>query len=129
MNLTETILARGNEKTGQAAELWSTGIHAFVYKKRGEKFGFPFIRFEVDRKKDHLQGETIVIFQALDDAGDANPTRVDEILKWIGRLFENTILEVEGFSFGGMWETDLRTEGREGIWIPEIEFTVRLTKA
>lgn len=129
MNLTEAILALGNAKNGQAAELWATGINAFVYKKRGVKFGFPFVRMEVDQKRDHLNRDAIVIFQVLDDTGDVNPTRVDGILEQIGRLFQNAILVVDRMSFDGMWETDRRTEGREGIWVPEIEFKVGMTKA
>lgn len=133
MNLTEAILALGNDydtstKMGQAAELWATGIHAFVYKKRGEDFGFPFVRLEVDGRTNNLTSETLVMFQVLDDSGDKNPTRVEEILEQIGRLFQHTALEVAGMCWGDMWETARRTEGREGIWEPEIEFTVSLIK-
>lgn len=133
MNLTEAILALGNDydsstEMGQAAELWATGIHAFVYKKRGEDFGPPYVRLEVDGRTDNLTSETLATFQVFEDSGDTNPTRVDEILEQIGRLFQHTVLDVAGKCWGDMWETARRTEGREGIWIPEIEFTVSLTK-
>ncbi len=128
MNLTEAILARGNDKSGEAAALWATGIHSFVYKKRGKVGGVPFVRLEVDRRGQNVTVDSIATFQVFEDSQDTNPTRADEILEQIGRLFHHCFLPVDDLCFGDIWETDRRTEGREGIWRPEIEFMVQLTR-
>ena len=132
MNLIDAILALGNDydpdtEHGQAADLWGTGIHYFVYKKRGKDYGMPYVRFEIDSQRKRLTHDTIATFQVLDDEGDNNPGRVSRILDAIGNLFENKRLEVDAFCFGSMNETSRREEGREGIWIPEMEFTIGMT--